>query len=157
MRLVIAITTSIAAFCCFPNIAGANWLARCESADGLRYCEACGASGLRRNAPCSGQVRTIGIATNFVISSDFNRISTVRMPFFWASMMASRTSAGAATFFPPTSRMMSTVLTPCSEASPSGSILNRRRHDSDGRRRRVLRRRWRQFLCGRCRLNCEKS
>jgi len=46
MRLVIAITTSIVAFCCFPNIAGANWLARCESADGLRYCEACGASAV---------------------------------------------------------------------------------------------------------------
>jgi hypothetical protein len=52
MHFVIAITTSIVAFCCFQNIANANWLARCESADGLRYCEACGASGLNARNNC---------------------------------------------------------------------------------------------------------
>src|SRR5262245_20147421 len=61
------------------------------------------------------------MATNFIASSDFNRISTVRLPFLWASMMASRTSAGVITFFPPTSRMMSPALKPCSDASPLGS------------------------------------
>ena len=34
-----------------------------------------------------------------------------------------RTSAGVATFLPPTSRMTSPVLKPCSEATPSGSTL----------------------------------
>jgi hypothetical protein len=36
----------------------------------------------RRNGPRPGQARAIGMATNFVASSDFNRISTVRSPFF---------------------------------------------------------------------------
>src|SRR5262249_5673574 len=75
----------------------------------------------RRNAPRPGQARAIGMATNFVPSSDFNRINTVRLPFLWASLMALRTSAGVVTFFPPTSRMTSPVLKPCSEASPLGS------------------------------------
>jgi hypothetical protein len=35
----------------------------------------------RRNAPRPGQARAIGTATNFVTSSDFNRINTVRLPF----------------------------------------------------------------------------
>ena len=49
------------------------------------------------------------MATNFVASSDFTRISTVRLPFFWASLMvALRTSAGVATVFPPTSRIFIT-------------------------------------------------
>ena len=32
--------------------------------------------------PLPGQTRAIGMATNFVNSSDFNRISTARLPFF---------------------------------------------------------------------------
>src|SRR5499427_3777495 len=75
----------------------------------------------QRNAHRPGQARAIGMATNFVASSDFNRIKTVRLPFLWASLMALRTSAGVVTFFPPTSRMTSPVLKPCSEASPLGS------------------------------------
>ena len=73
--------------------------------------------------PYPGQARASGIATNFVASSDFNRISTVRLPSFWASPMALRTSTGVATFLPPTSRMTSPVFMPCSEAMPSGSTL----------------------------------
>jgi hypothetical protein len=34
MRVITAITANLVAFSC-PNIADANWLARCESADGL--------------------------------------------------------------------------------------------------------------------------
>jgi hypothetical protein len=44
-RVTTAIIANLIAFS-LPNIADANWLARCESADGLRYCEACGTSGL---------------------------------------------------------------------------------------------------------------
>jgi hypothetical protein len=44
--------------------------------------------------PLPGQTRAIGMATNFVTSSDFNRISTARLPFIWASLMALRTSTG---------------------------------------------------------------
>src|SRR6516162_9096005 len=54
----------------------------------------------QRNALRPGQARAIGMATNFVASSDFNRINTVRLPFLWASLMALRTSAGVVTFFP---------------------------------------------------------
>src|SRR5215471_21865364 len=71
--------------------------------------------------PTPRQARASGMATNFVASSDFNRINTVRLPFLWASLMALRTSAGVVTFFPPTSRITSPVLKPCSEASPLGS------------------------------------
>jgi hypothetical protein len=58
--------------------------------------------GVRSTGPCDdtggtplapGQARAIRMATNFVTSSDFNRISTVRLPFFWASLMAACTPA----------------------------------------------------------------
>ena len=37
------------------------------------------------------------MATNLVTSFDFNRISTARLPFIWASLMALRTSTGLTT------------------------------------------------------------
>jgi hypothetical protein len=52
VRLVIAIPATLIAFNCSPKIADANWLARCESADGLRYCEACGMNGLDARNTC---------------------------------------------------------------------------------------------------------
>ena len=63
------------------------------------------------------QARAKGMATNFVVSSDFTRMSTACLPFFWASPTALRTSAAVATLVPPTSRMTSPLLSPCSEAS----------------------------------------
>ena len=70
------------------------------------------------------QARAKGMATNFVVSSDFTRMSTACLPFFWASPTALRTSAAVATLDPPTSRMTSPLLSPCSEASPSGIDLS---------------------------------
>jgi hypothetical protein len=52
MRLVSALAAFLVASSCSPNIADANWLARCESANGLRYCEACGTSGLGARNNC---------------------------------------------------------------------------------------------------------
>jgi hypothetical protein len=46
------------------------------------------------------QARTMGIATNFIASSDLTRISTACLPFFWASPTAVRTSAAVATIAP---------------------------------------------------------
>ena len=53
-------------------------------------------------------------------------MSTACLPFFWASPTALRTSAAVATLVPPTSRMTSPLLSPCSEASPSRQIDSRR-------------------------------
>jgi hypothetical protein len=52
MRVLTAITANVVAFSSPLNIANANWLARCESANGLRYCEACGVSGLNARNNC---------------------------------------------------------------------------------------------------------
>jgi hypothetical protein len=51
-RLISALAAFLVASSCSPNIADANWLARCESANGLRYCEACGTSGLDARNNC---------------------------------------------------------------------------------------------------------
>jgi hypothetical protein len=53
-------------------------------------------------------------------------MSTACLPFFWASPTALRTSAAVATMVPPTSRMTSPLLSPCSEESPSRQIDSRR-------------------------------
>jgi hypothetical protein len=43
---------------------------------------------LPEKPPNPGQARAIGMATNIVASPDFKRISTVRLPSFWASLTA---------------------------------------------------------------------
>src|SRR5262249_3611330 len=79
-----------------------------------------GGAGGRGCAPFA-QALPSRSATNFVASPDFTRMRIVRLPSFCASLSALRTSAGLATFLPPTSRMTSPVLTPWSEAIPLGS------------------------------------
>src|SRR5262249_2926165 len=64
------------------------------------------------------QARAMGTATNFVASPDFTRINTMRLALPRASAKALRTSVGVETVLPPTSRMMSPVLKPCSAAGP---------------------------------------
>jgi hypothetical protein len=51
MNFVIVVTV-LSAFGYVTNNAYANWLARCESANGLRYCKACGLSGLEARNNC---------------------------------------------------------------------------------------------------------
>jgi hypothetical protein len=75
MRVITAITANLVALS-YPNIVDANWLARCESADGLRYCEACGTSGrnVKRQLFCK-------MSTNFSflpISSAFVEVLLYR-------------------------------------------------------------------------------
>src|SRR5262249_34904010 len=48
-------------------IADANWLARCESADGLRYCEACGTSGLNARNNCFAKCRPTSPFSPFLL------------------------------------------------------------------------------------------
>src|SRR5580698_5697521 len=59
-----------------------------------------------------------GSATNFVPSPDFTRNKTACLPSFWASARLLLTSDGVATVLPPTSRMTSPTLKPCSAATP---------------------------------------
>ena len=55
------------------------------------------------------QARPICSATNLVASPDLTRTRMLRLPFFCASAMAFRTSAGLVTFLPATSKMTSPV------------------------------------------------
>src|SRR5882672_4474816 len=81
-----------------------------------------GGDGCRWHAP-SRQALPSGIATKRVPCSDFTRINTVRRPAALASFIALRTSAGALTTLPATSRITSPVLKPWAAAAPSGSTL----------------------------------
>ena len=69
------------------------------------------------DTPHSVSCEPIRNATNFVPSADFTRIRTEFLPSLRASLIALRTSSGAATFLPATSRMMSPVLKPWSAAT----------------------------------------
>src|SRR5664280_2475807 len=62
-----------------------------------------------------------GTATNRVASAVFTCSSTLCLPLELASLSADRTSPTLATALPPTLRITSPVLTPCSAAGPSGS------------------------------------
>src|SRR5690242_10783867 len=80
-----------------------------------------GGDGCQRYAPKLIHALPTGRATNFVLSPDFTRTSTVCLPAERASAITCRTSAGVETDLPATSRIMSPEEKPWSAATPDGS------------------------------------